>query len=100
MLTSVWRSEDKLGELALFFHHMESRDHTWFIKLAGKHLHLLLHLAGLHGNICKHWILKTSSLCRLGSLHFIYSIKKSDIKEQNKRPNIQKLLGGAKHTGN
>ena len=34
----MWRSEDNLQELALFFHHVGPRDGTQVIKLGSKHL--------------------------------------------------------------
>jgi hypothetical protein len=44
MCCDVWRSEGKLCGLILSFHHVDSRDRMWGLRLGGKHLYQLSHL--------------------------------------------------------
>lgn len=37
----VWRSDSNLGEVVLFFHHVDSEDWTQVAKLSGKCFYLL-----------------------------------------------------------
>lgn len=43
----IWKSENNLHEMVLFFYHAGSREQTQVIMIVSKHLYLLSHPAGL-----------------------------------------------------
>lgn len=52
-MAHTWRTEDNLQNFVLSFDHLGTRDHTWVLRLSGRHLYLLNQCYGPYHHICR-----------------------------------------------